>query len=881
MEHLPWLVVYGPFVWMGLLAASLVMAVVSVFTLRARRIRRQSSGRAASLGVPIRNVHGVAQDASVVIEGVLHARGLPSERIDDGGAAAALTVTSRAIGRGEASVFVRAEALSVTLDDGSVELEGPVRVISGSREYCPFWPLRGAQRQRLAALVTADPDRTRYSITARSVADGERVRVAGRLRAVPVADDGTGDERQAAVRWSLSGAHEVHLAAVEPPRVVAPPWWHAVPRAVAVTLAFLGISAVVGHNARSAAQAAQLEEAQARQAAYSGTLPGGRGQVEAIARHDRQHLFLSSLHPLAIQAAIPFVRGEALESMQLRLFHAALSIPEQANALLALLSLDPEQCAGRTLVFHRYRMYDEAIRVAASCREPEARWIKAVSGDAWLAIGELANASRDYGVNVILDISTGQPNLSEPYKRFAFVHLNALNWEAAKSVMVALESWGVDAKVSELTAGEPFVLELAGPGEYLTPMGKFERAKQCLIDAAALRMGDEGARKDIVKTSKSRDGALAMLCNLVLADLSHGPERIGLIGNKEPDVGAASPVLQEIRALLIAEVDPTLLEPSLLTWLRDPSRDMDIGLLVLDRSGVAGGIAGTIPHLGLRRAVLDLLVRQPSPTGPVREFRAHLASLMAIVEILIDKPEEARRWADMAVADLENVVAAGSAIDRASIALDATRGAPASEGAPGGGGTAGSLPGARMSATSKLEEARTLQAIVAYRAGDAEQARQMLSHVAPGTRGSEQLEAALALRLDGHVASLWQQPEWESAEERNVIADAANGDGTQVVDILYPVLCAWPLYLGAVGPRIREGRERIVEFLSWCPGDRGIQLRRERIWISRMLGDEETYRREKERAERIYHAMMQREPSVLIELLGTLVTYSPWLHHEK
>ncbi len=259
MNVLPWLVLHGAAVWQASLVA-LTLAGLAFATLRPRLAARRAAAAARRrLGEPV-GLYRARRDKRVTLAGELFAADAACPAGEDGVEVAAVS---------GAGASARADRLLLRVGDAAVRLEGPVEVVTGSREA---WPGRVLGRQEEQPVI-------------RSLASGDRVLVSGVLG--QEASDEAPSYRDAAKRWTLGGGL---VAAFDgAPSVRGPVAAVRIPPVAAAGLLFLAVFGGGGELAMSLA-ARELT-------VYASSAEGG------------------DLAAVAVAAATPFRRGDALRAL--------------------------------------------------------------------------------------------------------------------------------------------------------------------------------------------------------------------------------------------------------------------------------------------------------------------------------------------------------------------------------------------------------------------------------------------------------------------------------------------------------------------------------------------------------------------------------------
>lgn len=228
----PWYFAYAT--WIAAISAVALVGGTAIFAVwwGGRRARDQAPKRCAALGAPRREVRASDDGQLVTLEGVLVAEPAPCARYEDGAPAAATTLevsaerTWHAPPKIASTTHRRAADLTLRVGSREVELEGPVAVWVGTREY---WP--GRSMGRLPATTATDvmqesgfdPRSFDGFPVFRSIADGSEVIVRGRLACQRADVDRAAGYREAAVRHVLKpeGAEGIAIASLRAPRFVS------------------------------------------------------------------------------------------------------------------------------------------------------------------------------------------------------------------------------------------------------------------------------------------------------------------------------------------------------------------------------------------------------------------------------------------------------------------------------------------------------------------------------------------------------------------------------------------------------------------------------------------------------------------------------------
>jgi hypothetical protein len=247
---------YGAAIWPLILAVGAVLGAAVGWTIGPARARAGARGARARLGRNAGSPSPRLVGQAIALSGTLEVRGPACARFDDGEEAAAATATRwqegarpcpggarRGRGAGAPVVFaevsVRAATLVLRAAGTAVFLEGPVRVLAGSREASfggRFQPFGQALLDRVGAsdlAVEWELRRRSGAAQFRSLGSGDRVRVAGILERREAADEGAQSYRESAARWCLTpdpsglpgaGPVSLRVAFEGAPRVTTTAW---------------------------------------------------------------------------------------------------------------------------------------------------------------------------------------------------------------------------------------------------------------------------------------------------------------------------------------------------------------------------------------------------------------------------------------------------------------------------------------------------------------------------------------------------------------------------------------------------------------------------------------------------------------------------------
>lgn len=622
MGDLPWLLVYGPFVWPAFVAfAGLVACAVAWSDARRGGHLSADWGRRA-FARPAREA--LADGARSVVTGTLSVEGDAVPGFD--APAPAAVTTARADRRPDSlkdaldrAASVRAPALSLRCDDGTVvHLEGPVAVLAGSREVwtgCTLPRLDKALRARVEAADEAGAAMlTQHHVVLASVQAGDRVQAFGKLVARQ-------DIRTVAVRWTLApapepdaGAGDAALAAIPlvhdggSPRVSGP-----LPRAVWRAAALAALGAFVGVTVLG-----EYMNLTAR--------GGGAGSGTVASRPDQPLAFRSVSNDL-VTAATPFRRRAAAS----RIAHQARRFPKsdrEVGALAALWSL-AEDCAVSAEVLARAGRHEAAMDAAERCGTPRARWVGAQVAS---LAGYYPRAAR------MLDGIDAPPEGHRAQDvTAALAYLHAGNDERAAYWMERI--------------AHPDNRDAFNPA--------FGQAARCAAAALSLRAGRAGAEREL---RAGFEGTQGWRCALFLADAKQGAARLAVLDEAERTLGAPWGGYDPIAALLRREAGDREAAPRRPYWaeprvlLHEPGR------------------LWAFPSAGLHRAVYDDLARAPDATISPRSraLRAWLAVSLATFDSVAGAPADARALLARARADVDAVGVSGDA-EAARLLPDATR----------------------------------------------------------------------------------------------------------------------------------------------------------------------------------------------------------------
>ena len=609
MGDLPWLLVYGPFVWPAFVAFAGLVACAVAWSDARRGGRLSADWGRRELARPAREA--LADGARSVVTGTLSVEGDAVPGFDAPAPVAA--TTARADRRPDSlkdaldrAASVRAPALSVRCDDGSVvHLEGPVAVLAGSREVwtgCTLPRLDKSLRARVEAADEAGAAMlTQHHVVLASVLAGDRVQAFGKLVARQ-------DIRTVAVRWTLApapepdaGAGDAALAAIPlvhdggAPRVSGPlprSVWRAA--ALAALGAFVGVT-VLGEYMTLSARG------------------GGAGSGTVTSRPDQPLAFHSVSNDL-LAAATPFRRREAAS----RIAHQARRFPKsdrEVDALAALWSL-AEDCAVSADVLARAGRHEAAMDAAERCGTPRARWVGAQVAS---LAGYYPRAARMLdGIDAPPEGHRAQDVMA------ALAYLHAGNYERAAHWMERI------AHPDNRDAFNP----------------EFGQAARCAAAALSLRAGHAGAEHDL---RAGFEGPQGWRCALFLADAKQGVARLAVLDEATRVLGAPWGGWRQVASLLRREAGD-----------RDASAE---GFPWADPWALVKQPVGAVSTpVGLLRVVHASLAALPdgSITRRERYVRAWTATSLAAFDALTGAHAEALALAARARADADAVRATAS-----------------------------------------------------------------------------------------------------------------------------------------------------------------------------------------------------------------------------
>ncbi len=501
MSDLPWLLVYGGYVWPAVMVVAATLTCLLAWAQARQRGRQSVAWARSELARPTAQ-QGLADNARAVISGVLVLDGDGVAALDAPVAAAA--TTARAERRPDSlkdaldrSSSLRAGSIALRCDDGAlVHIDGPVAVLAGSREVwtgCTLPRLPRAIRGRVEAADEAGAAMlSNQHVVLASVAAGDRVQAFGRLVARQ-------DIRSVAVRWTLAPAPELAagpddaaLAAVpmvcEAPGRVSGPMRRALARAALLGAAgsFAG-AVLVGELANLASNGA---------VAGSATVHSREGEPLAF----------RSLSTDLVAAATPFRRDVAVRRVA-RQLRSEPRGEREVRAVAALWSLGADCHVGVQILAQRGR-FDEAMTLGERCRDDAARWTTAQVA---MLAGQPARASRSIsGLDAPPAGFLGQEVFG------ALAHLGAGRFALAAAMLRrAAEQEGARR----------------GRG---SEESEREQALRCAVAAMEVRAGRPEAKGDLRARVRGRQG---WRCALFLADVEEGADRLATLRDARARLG--------------------------------------------------------------------------------------------------------------------------------------------------------------------------------------------------------------------------------------------------------------------------------------------------------------------------------------------------------
>lgn len=610
MSELPWLLVYGPFVWPAVLALAALAACALAWSDARRGGRLSADYGRRELARPAREA--LADGARSVVSGTLVVEGDAVPGLDAPAPAGA--TTARADRRPDSlkdaldrAASARAPSLAIRCEDGSVvHLDGPVAVLAGSREVwtgCVLSRLPKALRERVEAADEAGAAMlTQHHVVLASVQAGDRVQCFGTLVARQ-------DIRTVAVRWSLAPAPEPAAAAGEAPLAAIP-------------LVHEGVGRVSGPLPRSLVRASAL----AALGAFVGvvvlgeymhvTARGGAAGSATVTSRASDPLAFRSVSNDLIAAATPFRRQGAAW----RIAAQARRIPHndrEVRALAALWSLT-EDCHVGVEVLARAGRHEEAMAAAERCGTDAGRWMGA-------QVATLAG-HHGRGARMLAGFDAPPPG----YR--------------GQDVAAALTLLGA----GDFAGASRWMRRIAHPDNRDNFSPEFGQAARCAAAGLSLRAGDTAGAGELRTETQGSQG---WRCALYLADALQGPVRAATLDHAEQTLGAPWGAWANVATLLRIESGARDHTFRRFYWvgpddlLTDPARALE----------------GHVP--GLERAVYDALAREPDAglSPRMRLTRAWLATSLAAFESVAGTPTEARALHARATTDLAAATASGDA----------------------------------------------------------------------------------------------------------------------------------------------------------------------------------------------------------------------------
>jgi hypothetical protein len=610
MSELPWLLVYGSFVWPAVLAIAALVACALAWSDARHGGRRSLDWGRRELARPAREA--LADGARSVVTGTLVVEGDAVEGFD--APAPAGVTTARADRQPDSlkdaldrAASVRAPSLAIRGEDGSlVHLDGPVAVLAGSREV---WTgsvlsrLAKPLRERVEAADEAGAAMlTQHHVVLASVQAGDRVQAFGKLVARQ-------DIRTVAVRWSLAPAPEPTAAAGEV-ALAAIPLVHEgearvsgpMPRALVRVSALAALGAFVGVVALG-----EFMHVTAR--------GGAPGSATVTTREDQPLAFRSVSNDL-IAAATPFRRTSAARRIaaQARRFpHSDADV----RALAALWSLT-DDCHAAVEVLTRAGRHEEAMTAAERCGTPSSRWIGA-------QVAALSGHF-DRGARMLAGLTAPPPGHREQEVSAALTHLGA----------------------GDIAGASRWMRRIANPDNRDDFNPEFAQAARCAAAGLELRSGNAGAANEL---RAAIEGTQGWRCALSLADGLQGAARLAALDDAERTLGAPWGAWHTLATLLRLDAGARDHALRRIVWV-DPR------MLLTEPFDV---FVGRAP--GLERAVYDALAREPDAalTPMLRLTRASLGCSLAAFESVVGTAAEARALHARAAADLAAASVSGDA----------------------------------------------------------------------------------------------------------------------------------------------------------------------------------------------------------------------------
>lgn len=555
MDHLPFLVAYGGWVWK--VAALAFMACAYAAWVALRRWRSRARGRAVLLqiGTPAQELGGVLDGSVMVIEGTLRGDGECERYVDGRAAAAASFWWGRHVPFGpstEGALHRRAPGLRIDTEHGPVELRGGVMVLVGSTELARS---SGGQLDAARARLCQDAgcesapavwsDRPSH----RWVSDGDRVVARGVLQRTAGSSapaDYRGDAGSLAL-WPDGNAGAVALAFARAPKLAAPTLRQRVGAVIGGAVLFMIGSYLLGSCAVK-----QSKDDDYRMAPRGGPF------------------HLPSVDWLTVAAATPFHRADALDQIAEHISWRDTPEQDRLDAALAIDELRGD-CLHAALLLEQHSQYREALTRNASCRSPD--W--SLQARAHAALAEFGPAS-----DALEKMREHQQNDRTGRSAIA-IHLLARRWSrAADDARAEAAFWRDEGK---------------GPRSEIW---------MCLALAFDAKAGKPEALGEM---RTRREPGAREACPVLRAELTRQPDDLeALDALSIPDDKIGDDYVRDnlfiAREYLLIEYRPELLNGFFLVGLRGPSSQSLLNLL--EES------TGSFPELGLVVRIVKRLPEQ-------------------------------------------------------------------------------------------------------------------------------------------------------------------------------------------------------------------------------------------------------------------------------
>lgn len=581
-----------------LVAVLLPLLAIAAARRRARR-RAMARARSAWPDEPPTGLEGAADGAPRTLIGRLEGRP-PIRRFDAGRERALATTAESADGSARGRSTRAADALSLQIDGRRVPLEGPVRVVRGSVER---WLGRSlgaldaetAQQLREEIGLSGD-DSWRLS----TLAEGDRVRAVGVVRAQPGEADGY---RDASSRHALApGEAGAILLAVDGPSRV---------RLASAGRAWgLGIVGAVGLLALSwgVAEAALKSLPPVEPDAPLSEDPLDEPWVWLAAQSPLHREALANELSRRLATFVPMDRAQAEQRVALEALRScregvraarAHGLLERAEALAA--SCSPEV---RRLVRCDRGRYREAARLASP------PYLLSTQLEAWLiAAGEdarpLARTSPDAPRNAVQLLRRLADERSEQAEDPTLARARDLHVALASSFRCAADA--IEARAEDAAAHRPPDAPLEG------------------------RVGALGRLTEAAQRSP--------FCALMLADVTEGPARLPLLELAEREESFAA-----VAFLLRVEASPRAAADRLAAGTLPPI-----------------GLPARVPHRRAPHPVLDQAWAAAVEAGGERPrdraLRALLRGMRGVDRVSLGDPEAADPLLEQAGRELDEVLA--------------------------------------------------------------------------------------------------------------------------------------------------------------------------------------------------------------------------------